>query len=1781
MKKRFTFLIAALMLLTMMVLPWKAVGQTKAAGDEITAIANIVSGKTYYIKGVRSSNTYYLKFTDATGSQSGTESSTTADAVPITFTKIGNTNTYNLTTPNGYYIAPGTSNGKITVSDDAITVTASNQSGSKIRLSITSGNNTWSIQKNTSGANFGGYKNTQTDITLIEAASGYTVTYDANGGTGTMTDTNSPYDEDDVVTLLTNTFTAPEGKMFGSWLVKDALDNTITVTNNQFTMPASNVTVFAQWVNDPSAPQYEWVQTEITSLTASDIFVIVGTKSGTSYSMSNNNGTSTAPTASAVTITSNKITSTVNNNMKWNISGNAQNGYTFYPNGSTTTWLYCNTTSGSGNNENMRVGTGARKVFELSSNYLVTNDSYTDRYVSVYPTNNDWRGYTSSSTSTTTISFYKRQVLHKITYSAENGSITGKYHETEIDVANNSYIAEGSQVDLTAHPASGYAFSVWSDGGTNTTLSSATNNPTVFTMGTSDVTIIATFIEQSTVATPTFSVPAGTYNIAQSVGLSCATSDATIRYTTDGTDPTESSTVYNSAISVTTTTTIKAKAFKDGLTASEIASATYTLKCVAPTFSVAAGTYLDPQTVALSCATDDASIKYSTNSGSTWLDYSDPIVVNATTTIQAKAVKTNWSDSDVASAEYVIQVQTPTFLPGTSVYVSAQNVEISCDTDGATIHYTTDGSTPTTSSTEYSSAIPVSTTTTIKAIAVKSGLANSEVGEATITIANIYTVAQARAAIDAGTGVTGVYATGIVSEIVTPYSSTYHNISYNISSDGLTTSDQLQAFRGKSYNGANFISEDDIQVGDIVIVYGDLTKYKETYEFEADNQLVSLVRKYSVTYNDNGSTGGSVPVDTYSPYVDGSTVTVLGNTGSLTKTGYTFNGWNTKADGSGNTYVANNTFTINENTTLYAQWEANTYSYTINITDYDDENDHDNATAKLQVWNGSSYDDAGAKIAYGAQVQVVVTSNSGYSYTLSSSDVTFDGNVFTMPAKVIAITVTTRRLYNITYSGSYEHGSVTTAPASAYAGAPVTIETAPATNYELTGITCSDITPTITGNNITFEMPAKDITITAITFSRIVYTVTYSVNDNVISSVNVNAGENIKTLPTLVDFELTPPSGFTFAGWTENDGVEILTSPYEPTATCTLYAVYARTESEQIPVYTLVESTPSNWEGEYLIVYNNNYALDGPYGNTNTNTYATYADISDYYTSSTKSIDHNNTTSQYRITVAKTSNGYSLYDEGSSAYLGNSSTSTGSKLRWDTSFEDSRDEWTLGVGSIVSKYSNSYAIRWNNNANQYRFAIYGTSGQEAIQLFKKQIVSNDVTKYYTFVLESNYVAPGDVELTTPVLIQKDMVYNMNGHTLINTDPANLIIEDGGQLITSSANVKATVKKEIHEATAKAATYWYAISSAVDNPSIASETNIASGTYDLYRYNETKNAGLPWENYKNTAYSSAFTTLEKGRGYLYRNDSDLSIAMTGEINVADFNYAVTKTGSGVLAGFNLIGNPYSHNIYKGDGTAIPNDDDFLRIGFYYMDPETGKWTLGKDGITAIKPNQGILVQTDKSDNIEMTNTNSNGAKYNNDNIMFKVANSQYSDETYAWFDKGRGLNKISHRNAEVPMIYINQDGEDYAIATMSDDTKMFSLNFKAMTMGKYTLSYKTKGEFNYLHVIDRLTGEDVDMLLEGEYSFVASPSDSDARFIVKLAYLPDYSDGEGDIFAYQNGSDIFVSGEGELQIFDVMGRFVMSERINGVKTISADELSKGVYVLRLVGNGMKTQKIVVK
>ena len=90
--------------------------------------------------------------------------------------------------------------------------------------------------------------------------------------------------------------------------------------------------------------------------------------------------------------------------------------------------------------------------------------------------------------------------------------------------------------------------------------------------------------------------------------------------------------------------------------------------------------------------------------------------------------------------------------------------------------------------------------------------------------------------------------------------------------------------------------------------------------------------KYSVTYNGNGATSGSVPTDA-NEYEKNATVTVLGNTGDLAKVGYTFDGWNTKADATGTGYAAGSTFNIQQNTTLYAKWNAIQYNITTNVVE--------------------------------------------------------------------------------------------------------------------------------------------------------------------------------------------------------------------------------------------------------------------------------------------------------------------------------------------------------------------------------------------------------------------------------------------------------------------------------------------------------------------------------------------------------------------------------------------------------------------------------------------------------------------------------------------------------------------------------------------------------------------------------------------------------------------------------------------------------------------------------
>jgi hypothetical protein len=261
-------------------------------------------------------------------------------------------------------------------------------------------------------------------------------------------------------------------------------------------------------------------------------------------------------------------------------------------------------------------------------------------------------------------------------------------------------------------------------------------------------TASATYIILEKVATPTLNPIGSTYSSVQNVVLSCTTTGATIRYTTDGTDPTSTSTAYSNPIPINTgTVTIKAKAFKAGLTDSDTVSATYTImppgKVATPALTPTGNTYFSAQTVTINCDTSGATLRYTIDGSeptSSSTAYSSPIEVNSgTITVKAKAFKSGMTDSDTATATYTItptgKVATPTFTPTGNTYSSAQSVTIGCDTSGATIRYTTDGSDPTSSSTVYSGPISVNSgTLTVKAKAFKSGLTDSDTASATYTI---------------------------------------------------------------------------------------------------------------------------------------------------------------------------------------------------------------------------------------------------------------------------------------------------------------------------------------------------------------------------------------------------------------------------------------------------------------------------------------------------------------------------------------------------------------------------------------------------------------------------------------------------------------------------------------------------------------------------------------------------------------------------------------------------------------------------------------------------------------------------------------------------------------------------------------------------------------------------------------------------------------------------------------------------------------------------------------
>lgn len=158
------------------------------------------------------------------------------------------------------------------------------------------------------------------------------------------------------------------------------------------------------------------------------------------------------------------------------------------------------------------------------------------------------------------------------------------------------------------------------------------------------------------------------------------------------------------------------------------------------------GTFTTPLTVEIQCATEGATVVYNFGSSPPTPDlgyrYSTPIPVACTTQVNAMAYKSDMADSPVTTATFTIsvpsdQVAAPRILPGSCLVYGAETVTLHCATAGADVHYTTDGSTPSSvNGTRFSgSGIPVNADgTTIRAIATKAGMTDSFVSSATYAV---------------------------------------------------------------------------------------------------------------------------------------------------------------------------------------------------------------------------------------------------------------------------------------------------------------------------------------------------------------------------------------------------------------------------------------------------------------------------------------------------------------------------------------------------------------------------------------------------------------------------------------------------------------------------------------------------------------------------------------------------------------------------------------------------------------------------------------------------------------------------------------------------------------------------------------------------------------------------------------------------------------------------------------------------------------------------------------
>ena len=535
---------------------------------------------------------------------------------------------------------------------------------------------------------------------------------------------------------------------------------------------------------------------------------------------------------------------------------------------------------------------------------------------------------------------------------------------------------------------------------------------------------------------------------------------------------------------------------------------------------------------------------------------------------------------------------------------------------------------------------------------------------------------------------------------------------------------------------------------------------------------------------------------------------------------------------------------------------------------------------------------------------------------------------------------------------------------------------------------------------------------------------------------------------------------------------------------------------------------------------------------------------------------------------------------------------------------------STNLRDVNSSYNISWFIKAYVTDGTYTYNLYRDDVKIADALTETSYIdgqmANDAVNIYT--VKTNYYggetqpsnkvgfAKGSVTVQDLSLAEFDKVtvsqnacLTVNGN-LVNQNADNLIIEDNAQLIHSNSGVLATVKKNISGFGTGNGNWYLVASPMVENVAV---TPFATGEYDLYRYNEPThywwNSKTPTPCEGEGGEDHHFDDLANGTGYLYGNGVDFELSLPGELQPSNESVDVTlsyTSSLNALIGFNLIGNPFPCQA-SVSGDIAPD--------FYVMNVYGDELEISTDN--TVNPFEGIFVQA-TGENAIATFHRHVAAKGEAVPSCFDITVSEGRhniDRARVRFGEGCGLNKFS-LNENSAKIYIPVEKQDYASVYVSH-RNMLPLNFKPAKNGTYTLNFDLNNmDLDYLHLIDNLTGADIDLMAaaastsststtgSASYSFEAKMTDYPSRFKLMFAKNQQLDEAIDSDFLYYADGQLFVfsaDGKGTLEIIDATGRIVMVENVNGYFCKSMS-LKSGVYVTLLISDKtMKTQKFVVK